>query len=77
MLRILPPFKKTYLERDALKVLSYADYSGKRREATAALFYLNRAKKNGGGTGHTIRLCEVQRVPYFLADDWVTWVRDE
>jgi hypothetical protein len=73
----LPPFKRTYLDRDALKVLGYPDYSGKRRKATAALFYLNPAKKNGGGTGHTLRLCEAERVPYFLSEDWVEWLNRE
>lgn len=70
----MPSFKKNYLERDALKVLGYVDYSGKRRKTAAALFYLNPEKANGGGTGHTVRLCEAERVPYFLADDWSTWM---
>jgi hypothetical protein len=70
----LPSFKKNYLERDALKVLGHTDYKGKRRKATAALFYLDPQKPNGGGTGHTARLCEVERVPYFLSDDWATWM---
>lgn len=72
----MPPFKKNYLERDALKVLGYASYSGKRPKATAALFYLDPAKKNGGGTGHTVRLCEAERVPYFLVDDWLQWIEE-
>jgi hypothetical protein len=73
----LPPFKKPYLERDALKVLGHTDYSGKRRKATVALFYLDPNKRNGGGTGHTMRLCEAERVPYFLADDWLEWLQEE
>ena len=70
----LPPFKQTYLDRDALKVLGTTDYRGGRMKATAALFYINPAKKNGGGTGHTLRLCEAEKVAYFLSDDWMTWV---
>lgn len=70
----LPPFKQNYLDRDALKVLGYSDYSGRRRKATAALFHLNPAKPSGGGTGHTLRLCEAEKVPYFLADDWRQWL---
>jgi len=73
----LPPFKKTYLDRDALKVLGHTNYSGKRQKATTALFYLNPNKRNGGGTGHTLRLCEAQRVPYFLAEDWLSWRQRE
>jgi len=68
----LPEFRKPYLDRDALKVLGHADYRGKRRKATAALFYLNASRK-GGGTAHTIRLCEAERVPYILAEDWMEW----
>jgi hypothetical protein len=70
----LPSFKKNYLERDALKVLGYTDYKGKRRKATAALFYIDPERRNGGGTGHTVRLCEAEAVPYFLVDDWLQWM---
>ena len=69
----LPPFKKTYLDRDALKVLGHTNYLGKRQKATTALFYLDPNKRNGGGTGHTLRLCEALHVPYFLAEDWLSW----
>lgn len=69
----LPPFKQTYLDRDALKVLGTSDYSGRRMKATAALFYINPARKHGGGTAHTLRLCEAEKVPYFLGEDWMTW----
>ena len=73
----LSPFKKTYLDRDALKVLGHTNYSGKRQKATTALFYLDPNKRSGGGTGHTLRLCEAQRVPYFLAEDWLSWRQRE
>lgn len=46
----LPAYKKTYLDRDALKVLGWGDYRNKRCKAMAALFYLNPNKKHGGGT---------------------------
>jgi len=73
----LPPFIKTYLDRDALKVLGHTNYSGKRQRATAALFHLDPNKRNGGGTGHTLRLCEAQRGPYFLSEDWLNWRPEE
>jgi len=57
--------------------LGHTNYSGKRQKATTALFYLDPNKKNGGGTGHTLRLCEAQRVPYFLAEDWLSWRQRE
>ncbi len=56
-----------------MKVLGVPDYRGLRHRATAALFYLDPPKPGGGGTGHTLRLCEVRGVPFFLADDWLTW----
>ena len=69
----LPDYKQNYLDRDALKVLGTKDYCGKRQNATVALFYLNPAKAQGGGTGHTVRLCEANQVPYFLSEDWLSW----
>ena len=54
-------------------MLGVEDYKGRKLKATAALFYLNPGKPRGGGTGHTIRICEAENVPYFLADDWLGW----
>ena len=68
------PHTKTYLDRDALKVLGCGGLSQQAIKAMAALFYLNPNKKHGGGTGHTIRLCEAENVPYFLNDDCDTWM---
>jgi len=73
----MPEYKRAYLERDALKVLGYGDYRGRRQKATAALLHLNPKKANGGGTGHTLRLCTALKVPVFLSDDWLTWLRNE
>ena len=69
----LPDYKQNYLDRDALKVLGVPDYRGRQQKAAAALFYLNPSKPGGGGTGHTLRLCEAKRVPYFLSEDWLGW----
>jgi hypothetical protein len=69
----LADYRKHYLDRDALKVLGPSDYRGRRQQATAALFHLDPAKKDGGGTGHTARLCEALGVPWFLSDDWLDW----
>ena len=72
----MPDYKQNYLVRDALKVLGVPDYRGRQQKATAALFYLNPKKPGGGGTGHTLRLCEAKRVPYFLSDDWSVWLEE-
>ena len=66
-----------HLMRDLSFPLGHRNYSGKRQKATTALFYLDPNKPNGGGTGHTLRLCEAQRVPYFLAEDWLSWRQRE
>ena len=66
-----PRYKAQYLLRDALKV------TGSRKlnfsPATVGLFYLNSIKKTGGGTGHTIRVCELKDIPVILQKDWLTW----
>jgi len=41
--------------------------------AAFGLFYLNSKKKTGGGTGHTIRVCELQNVPVVMQSDWLNW----
>lgn len=64
-------FKAQYLLRDALKVIGSEKLNFK--PANAGLFYLNSAKKTGGGTGHTIRLCKLQNVLAVMQSDWLNW----
>lgn len=66
-----PRFKAQYLLRDALKVIGAGRLNFK--PATAGLFYLNSKKKTDGGTGHTIRVCELQNVPVVMQSDWLNW----
>lgn len=56
-----------YLLRDALKVTGSKELSFK--PATVGLFYLNSTKKIGGGTRHTIRVCELQNVSVVLQNE--------
>ena len=60
------------LLRDALKVTGNKE-SGY-APATVALFYVNPAKSEGGGTGHTIRCCRERGVPYFTQTSWGEWL---
>ena len=63
--------KARYLLRDTLKVLG--DEDNDLAPATAALFY-TKADPMSGGTGHTIRVCQQQGVPFFLQADWASWI---
>jgi hypothetical protein len=62
--------KAQYLVRDALKV--YGSPSRHLEPATVALFFINNLGPTSGGTAHTIRLCERQKVPVFTQRDWLT-----
>lgn len=61
--------KAQYLVRDALKV--YGSPWHQLAPATVALFYINNLGPTSGGTAHTIRLCERQKIPFFTQRDWL------
>lgn len=61
--------KARYLMRDTLKVLGSPE--NELAPATLGIFYVNPASPEGGGTGHTIRVCRQHNVPVFTQDDWV------
>ena len=61
--------KAIYLLRDALKVtglkrLNFAP-------ADVGIFYTSADKPKGGGTGHTIRMCELCNIPVYTQMDWM------
>jgi hypothetical protein len=59
------------LIRDTLKV---AGIAGKVDPPTAALFYIDPANPEAGGTGHTIRVCRNANVPVVFQDCWESWI---
>ena len=61
--------KARYLMRDTLKVLGSPE--NELVPATLGIFYVNPASPEGGGTGHTIRVCRQHNVPVFTQDDWI------
>ena len=61
--------KSLYLARDALKVLGSAALG--LPPATAALFYIDPSHPTGGGTGHTIRLCQQHQVHVLTQEQWM------
>lgn len=63
--------KSLYLLRDTLKVIG-AQQAGLAR-ATLGVFFANVRDPMAGGTGHTIRVCQLQGVPAVLQDEWFSW----
>jgi hypothetical protein len=65
-----PAFAKAqYLVRDALKV--HGSPALHLAPAIVALFFINNLGPTSGGTAHTIRLCDRQKVPVFTQRDWL------
>ncbi len=63
--------KATYLLRDTLKVTG-SEALGL-APAALGIFFVNDADPTGGGTGHTIRVCEVLGVPLATQAEWGSW----
>ena len=64
-------WKSVYLIRDTMKVTGHTD---KFPVPVAALFYVDPADSNSGGTGHTIRVCRENRIPVVFQDEWEKWL---
>jgi hypothetical protein len=61
--------KAQYLLRDAMKVIGSPALQ--LAPATVALFFIQTLGSTGGGTAHTVRLCQHQNVPFFTQRDWL------
>jgi hypothetical protein len=59
------------LIRDTMKVTGI---SGQLSPPVAALFFVDPADPEAGGTGHTIRVCHHAGVPVIFQDHWATWI---
>jgi hypothetical protein len=62
--------KAAYLIRDTMKVVGYSDSFPK---PICALFYITMDDPFAGGTGHTIRVCQREGVPFVFQDSWAAW----
>lgn len=62
--------KAAYLLRDTMKVTGHSDIFPK---PLCALFYVDMDDPYAGGTGHTIRVCEQEGVPFAFQDSWAGW----
>jgi len=62
--------KARYLLRDTIKVVG----TSKLQPATLAIFYDDLVKPKTDGTGHTMRVCEKNGIPYFDQRVWFKWL---
>lgn len=62
--------KAAYLIRDTMKVVGHSEEFPR---PILALFYVDPADPLAGGTGHTIRVCQMEKVPYVTQEDWMRW----
>lgn len=62
--------KAAYIIRDNVKVTGTK--SGV-PPINFAFFYDDEQKPKTGGTGHTMEICEINKVPYFTQKDWGKW----
>lgn len=64
--------KVRYILRDTLKVIG--DRKASVSPATVGIFYVNEADPMKGGTGHTVRVCEVMGTPVMDQRQWARLV---
>ncbi len=63
--------KAGYLMRDTLKVTGADELE--LNKATFGIFYVNATDPMKGGTGHTIRVCQLLDIPVAFQDEWMQW----
>jgi hypothetical protein len=64
--------KATYLLRDTLKVVGSTALG--LAPSDLGIFFVNADRPAGGGTGHTIKVCQLHGVPVATQTEWATWV---
>ena len=62
--------KAAYIIRDTVKVTGTKSGIP---PINFAFFYDDEQKPKTGGTGHTMEICEINKVPYFTQKDWGKW----
>ncbi|MFV5701195.1 hypothetical protein ACM55F_04915 [Flavobacterium sp. XS2P12] len=63
--------KAAYIIRDTVKVTG--TNSGV-PPANFAFFYDDLVNPKTGGTGHTMDVCDMNKVPYLTQEDWANWI---
>ena len=67
--------KAAFLLRDSLKVIGAPTLG--LRPATIGFFFVNPVAPAGGGTGHTIRVCELNGVRAIVQSEWLSWLHSD
>lgn len=65
-------YKPQFLLRDGLKVCGSETLKISR--ADIGCFYVNSDKRGRGGTGHTIRVCQLLKVAVIEQIEWLKWL---
>jgi hypothetical protein len=63
--------KAIYLIRDTVKVTGTKSGIP---SATFAIFYVDLTDIYSGGTGHTMKMCDLNNVPFVYQKDWMQWL---
>lgn len=61
--------KAAYIIRDTIKVIGTRHIP----PATFGIFYDDLTKPMTGGTGHTMKVCEQNKIPYINQTIWFDW----
>lgn len=61
--------KAMYLLRDALKIVGCPRLGF--QPADCGYFFTDISNPTGGGTGHTIRMCQIKETPVYTQQDWM------
>ncbi len=64
--------KAAYLFRDTMAIIG--SKSIPLDPVSYAFFYIDPADPLGGGTGHTIKVCQENKIPYLTQEIWMSWV---
>lgn len=64
--------KAAYLFRDTMAIIG--SKSIPLEPVSFAFFYIDPNDPLGGGTGHTIQVCQENNIPYLTQEIWMSWV---
>lgn len=65
--------KAAYIIRDTIKVIGASGIS----RASFGIFYDDLSDPRSGGTGHTMNVCTLNKVPFVDQRTWFQWLREE
>ncbi|MEZ4915354.1 MAG: hypothetical protein R2836_00015 [Chitinophagales bacterium] len=63
--------KAAYIIRDTIKAIG----TKKIPPTTFAIFYDDLQNPNQGGTGHTIEICKLNKIPFINQTVWFNWIK--